>query len=189
MFSINGMKRFAVAMALAGIFATTTWAQSPITASAQSVTLNATEPEAISVTLGGVSQVNFDLSSTQAAGDNTVSWTTNWNLNYTDHPTVVSCVYFSSSNALTGGAYSQNIPSSSVLGQPGATGSFSTIDGTACGESNALQISSTSITSSNYNNGSNADSVNLKIDQTSLGLAPDTYTGTLYIVSIADVAL
>ena len=167
-------------------FSISVWSADPIASNAPSVTLNATEPESISVTLGGVDTVNFSDLSSVVNGDNPVSWTTDWNLDPANHDTVDSCIYFASANALTGGANSQDIPTSSVLGQPGASGSFSAISGSACGETNALQISSTAITTSNNNNGQKADSVALRIDPSGLGLAPGDYTGTLYIVSYAN---
>jgi hypothetical protein len=184
---IDRMKWVGLAAILAMTLSAPVWAASAITSNAPTVTLQATQPESISVTLGSISQVNFTDLSALDAGDNAVTWTTNWNLDPTAHPTVNSCVYFASSTALTGGVNSQNIPTTSVKGQPGATGSFSAITGSACGQSNALQISTTPIVSgTNNNNGSKSDSVALEVDPTGLGLAPGTYNGTLYIVSVAE---
>lgn len=186
MFHSKVVKRAALATILALAFSAFGRAAS-ITSNAPTVTLQATVSNTISVTLGSVTQVNFaNLGTSTVTGDNPVSWTTNWNLDYTAYNTVNSCVYFASTNALTGGANSQNIPTSSVLGQPEATGSFSAITGTGCGQANALGISTSPITSSNNNNGSKSDSVALEVNPSGLGLAPGTYTGTLYIVSVAD---
>ena len=111
---IDRMKWVGLAAILAMTLSAPVWAASAITSNAPTVTLQATQPESISVTLGSISQVNFTDLSALDAGDNAVTWTTNWNLDPTAHPTVNSCVYFASSTALTGGVNSQSIPTTSV---------------------------------------------------------------------------
>ena len=149
------------------------------------VALVAQKAEAISVTLTSASTVNFALGGGVTAGDISPAWTTTWNLFPTSSPLDV-CVYLN--GALTGSIVgnTDTIPPANILGQPGGTGPFTALTGTACGKSNAWQINTISINGSNKSDGAN-DSVSLEINEASpaITLSADTYSGTLNIIAQA----
>ncbi len=148
--------------------------------------LSATKPETISVSLNSGGTLTFDLSQTSpVAATGTPNWTTTWNLNPTKHAAVDTCAYFSSTTPLTGTDFGETISNSVILGQPEGSGSYTAITATACGQANALQINAITITNTNRKGGTSTDSVNLEINTTGLNLSPDTYTGTLNIISYA----
>lgn len=163
------------------------WAGSSISSNSVTVALTAHMPETISVSLTAGSTVSFDLSqASPVAGSATPTWTTTWNLNPTNHAAVNTCVYFSSTTALTGGTFGNIISTSNILGQAEGTGTATAITTLACGETNALQINTYSITSLNrHNTTGSTDSVSLEINTSGLSLSADTYTGTLNIISYA----
>jgi hypothetical protein len=141
-------------------------------------------PQSITIAMNGGLFINFNLASGQtAAGSAPVAWTTSWTLDPTATPTLKSYVYFSNSSALTGLSSSANtIDSSHILGQPDQSGPYVPINGNVNGQINALLVSTTSITSST---GSRADSLALEISTAGITVKPDTYRGTLYIISVA----
>jgi hypothetical protein len=157
------------------------WGQ--VSSTPVTVALSAQKAEAISVTLTTPGPVNFALSGGITAGDVTPAWTTTWNLFPTSSPVTV-CVYLT--GALTGAIVgnTDTIPPANILGQPDGTGPFTALTGTACGQSNALQINSIAVNGSNKSDSAN-DSVGLEINEASLNLSADTYSGTLNIVAIA----
>lgn len=149
------------------------------------VALSATKPESLSVTLTTGGPVTFALNGGTTTGSVVPAWTTNWNLD-PQRTQVQVCVFLS--GALTGtGGNTDTIPPANVLAQPDATGSFTALTGSACGQSNALSISTHAITLSNRKNGSANDSVGLEINETSppITISPDTYSGTLNILAQA----
>jgi hypothetical protein len=148
------------------------------------VTLIAHKPESVSVTLTSASTVNFALNGTITAGDVSPAWTTTWNLFPTSSPVTV-CVYLTGDLTGTGGN-TDTIPPANILGQPEGTGAFTALTGTACGQSNGLQINSVAINGSNKSGSAN-DSVALEINEASpaLTLSADTYSGTLNIIAQA----
>jgi hypothetical protein len=173
-----------LAVIMAFMFSVSAWAAS-VSSTPQNVFLNATQPEAITISLTGGSTVNFDLGTGgMVAGDATPAWTTYWALNSTNHSNVVNYVYFSGTSALTGTGTSSNIiPTSNFYGNPDGSGSYTPITGTVQSQANALQVSQTAITSANAL-GNKADTLPLKIDATT-PYPVDNYQGTLYVVSVA----
>lgn len=127
--------------------------------------------------------MNFLLNGSISTGSTVPAWITQWDLK-PQRTQVQVCAYLS--GALTGtGGNPDTIPASNVLGQPDGTGSFTALTGTACGQSNALSISITPLTSANRRNGSRSDSIVLEINESGLSLSPDTYTGTLNLIAQA----
>lgn len=179
---ISTIKLMALAVLLGCTVTTSAWAQ--LNSTPQTVALAATAAESISVTITAPGPVNFNpLTGTTTVGSVTPAWTTNWDLKPQRNQVAV-CVYLS--GALTGtGGNADTIPAANVKGRPGGSGSFTALTANACGQSNALSISTTVIDNANRKNGSKNDSVGLEIDQTGLSLSADTYSGTLNIVAQA----
>ena len=159
-------------------------ARAQLNSTPQTVALAASKPESLSVTITTPGPVNFSpLTGTTTAGSVIPAWTTNWFL-VPQRNQVAVCVYLSGALSGTGGN-TDTIPAANVQGQPGGTGSFTALTGTACGQSNALSISTTAINNSNRTNGSKNDSVALRINESGLSLSADTYSGTLNIIAQA----
>lgn len=143
------------------------------------VNLNAVLSETLTVAAAPAT-VNFTLAPNgPAAGSSAVSITTNWALAST-RTSVSLFAYFSSTTALTNGA-GNNIPNSSVSGNPNGSG-LQPFTGTDPfnGLATGLQIFSVPITAANVNS-THSDSLALQIDTTGLGLPAGTYTGVLNI--------
>jgi hypothetical protein len=89
--------------------------------------------------------------------------------------------------ALTGtNGNPDTVPMANILGQPDATGAFSAITGSGCGQAgNALVINSYNLNTVGRKNVSENDSVALEINDSTLTLAADTYSGTLNVVAQA----
>lgn len=171
-----------LAAALTSVLTVPAWGQ--LNSAAQPVTLAAVQAESISVTITTGGPVNFNpLTGTITSGSVTPAWTTNWDLK-PSRTQVQVCAFLSGSLTGTGGN-TDTIPPANVKGQPGASGSFFALTGSACGQSNALSISTTAINAANRKNGSKSDSVAVEIDQTALTLSADTYSGTLNIIAQA----
>jgi hypothetical protein len=148
------------------------------------ITLNATVGESITVTLTTGSTVNFSLTGSSAdAGLTIPAWTTRWNLNPT-RTTVTVCAFLSGPLNGTGGN-TDTIPVANILGSPAATGTYTAFTGTGCGQPNELTINTYSTASTGSKNVTESESVALEINDSTLTLQADTYTGTLNIVAQA----
>lgn len=182
-------KRFFKLLVLAGLVSFL-WIRPAYSQSVSSdpvtVSMEASVPESVSVNLDSGGSVSFVLDADgDVNGDANPAWTTTWNLDYNTHSTIKSCVYFDSATPLAGATFAETIPSSAIKGNPGGSGTPTAITATACGQSNALEISSTTVTALNHNGGTKSDSVVLSINRAGLDLPADSYAGTLNIISIA----
>ena len=164
-------------------------AQVPLT-TPRNVTLNASLAETLSVTLTGVSTVNFTLApGAAAAGDNPVGIQSSWVLK--PGKTEVKVVgYFDTTNALTDTADPTNhIASSTVFGRvtTGVPGSFTAFTGSVAGIGTAgasLLLLDVPINGLNKNI-TRTDSLDLQIDLTGAPQQPaGTYAGVLRIQAI-----
>ena len=178
----RSLSLFLLTLVLAAGFAKPAWAQ-PLNSAAAPAALAAVKAETISVTITLGGPVNFNpLTGTITTGSLTPAWTTTWVLKPT-RTAVQVCAFLS--GALTGtGGNIDTIPAANVKGQPGGVGPFTALTGAACGQTNALSISTTTITGANKNS-SKSDSVVLEVDETALTLSADTYSGTLNIIAQA----
>lgn len=143
------------------------------------VNLNAVLNETLTVA-AAPGTVNFTLAPNgPVPGSSAVSITTNWALAST-RTNVSLFAYFSTTTALTNGA-GNNIPNTSVSGNPNGTGlqAFTTKN-PFNGLNTGVQIFSVPITAANVNS-THSDSLALQIDTTGLGLPAGTYTGVLNI--------
>ena len=155
------------------------------------VTLNARLTETLSVTLTGVSLVNFTLvPGAVAPGDSSVAVQTSWVLR--PNRTAVKLVgYFDTTNALTdAGPPVANIASANVFGQvtTGTPTTFTPFTGTVAGIGTAgasLELFSETILGNNKTK-TRTDNLDLQIDLTSAPQQPaGDYTGVLRIQAIA----
>jgi len=143
------------------------------------VNLNAVLAETLTVS-ASPANVNFTLAPNgPAAGSSAVSITTQWALAST-RTSVSLFAYFSTTAALTNGA-GNNIPNTSVSGNPNGAGlqAFTTKN-PFNGLNTGVQIFTTGITAANVNS-THSDSLALQIDTTGLNLPAGTYTGLLNI--------
>jgi len=170
-------------VAMVMIFAVS-MASAQLNSTAQTIALNATLSESLTVSLSANS-VNFTL----AAGSNTnpgstgVTATTKWAL-ATGRSSVSVYAYFASSAAaLTDGA-GDNIPSSAFTIADNGGGAAALTNSVAFGGSNAgLRLANVAIASGNFS-GSRTDAMTFNIDLsggTLPSLPAATYTGTLNI--------
>ena len=167
---------------LSPLFTSLAWGQ--LTSTPQIVALAATKQESLSVTITTPGPVNFTLTGgTNDPGSAVPAWTTNWNLK-PQRNTLNVCVYLSGNLNGTGGN-TDNIPPDNVLGLADGTGTPTPLNSTAWGASNGLQIWATAINNSNRVDGSHGNSVALQINDSTLTLSPDTYSGTLNIIAQA----
>ena len=163
------------ALALALAFAPASHAQ--LNSNVATVNLNAVLGESLTVSAGPAT-VNFTLVPNGVAnGSAPVSVTTTWALAAT-RTNVALYAYFSTGNALTDGA-GNNIPSSNVGGSVNA-GPSGVFTGATPFGANGMTVFSQAVGVGSYNS-NRADTIDLTIDTTGLGLPSATYTGTLNI--------
>jgi hypothetical protein len=183
MFSSSKTMRFTVLSILMLGFASLACAQAT-NSGAQSIALNATLAESLTLSLSG-NAVNFTLASGSATnvGSTDVTATTSWVLKPGRTAVTVDAYFASATAALTdGGAPANNIPSSAfqISNNSGpATALTSTV---AFGAANAgLRLENVAITGANKQSSVTDDMV-FNINLSSLGQLPaGTYTGTLNI--------
>jgi hypothetical protein len=161
------------ALALVLVLAPASHAQ--LDSTVATVNLNAVLGETLTVSAGPAT-VNFTLvPNGTASGSAPVSITTTWALTAT-RTDVSLYAYFSTANALTDGA-GNNIPAANVGGSvnSGPSGPFT---GATPFTANGMTVFSQTLGAATYNS-SHADTIDLTIDTTGLGLPSATYTGTL----------
>lgn len=163
-------------------------AKAQVDSNAPGVSLAAGANESLTVTLTGVSSVNFDLDAgTAVAGDNAVSIETEWRLRGS-RTTLELWGWFSSSSAALSDGFGYDIPTSAVRGRvaTGAPTSFTAFTATgpfgAAGA--ALKLVDIGVAAPAHR-GSRSDDLELQIDQTGLNLPAGTFTGTLTIQATA----
>lgn len=158
-------------------------AQAQMKSASQSIQLIAVKRASISVSLTNGGPVTFDLNGNLTAGSSAPSWKTNWDLAPGQESTTVSvCVYLS--GPLTGAAGSAvTIPASRVEAKSEGSGGFKPLSGTACGQVNGLLVATVPINKANRKDGSQIDSLVLRVNEAGMSLPPDTYTGTLNILA------
>ena len=168
-----------------------TASQAQILTPQANVTLNARLTETLSVTLTGVSLVNFTLvPGGVAPGDSSVAIQTSWVLR--PNRTALKLVgYFDTTNALTdAGPPVANIASANVFGRvvTGTPTTFAPFTGTVVGIGTAgasLELFSETILGNNKTK-ARTDNLDLQIDLTSAPQQPaGDYTGVLRIQAIA----
>jgi hypothetical protein len=161
--------------ALALLFVVTPGLHAQLDSNVATVNLNAVLGETLTVSAGPAT-VNFTLIPNGVAnGSAPVSVTTTWALAAT-RTSVGLYAYFSSANALTDGS-GNNIPSSNVGGSVngGASGPFTNV--TPFG-ANGMTVFAQALGAGTYNS-NRADTIDMTIDTTGLGLPSATFTGTL----------
>jgi hypothetical protein len=173
-----------VVIALAMTLAASTASAQALNSGAQTIALNATLAESLTLSLSA-NAVNFTLSAGSAAnpGSTGVTATTAWTLK-PGRTAVGVYAYFASTTALTDGA-GNNIPSSAFFISDNGGASTALTNTAAFGAANAgLQLgAATAITGANKT-GSRTDAMTFNINLTG-GTLPQlpaaTYTGTLNI--------
>ena len=174
---LGGLAVLAVSAALSGA------ASAQVLSGVGNVSLNATLPQSVSLSVTSGSSVNFALTQNAAtAGDVPTVIQTAWNLNPGQVGAVTLYGYFDvPAQALTDGT-GNNIPTSWVEGQmtTGTPTSFTAFTqtnpvGPAGG---SLALFTSSITGLNKIS-TRTDNLNLRIDLTGQSLPAGTYTGTL----------
>jgi hypothetical protein len=153
-----------------------------INSGAQTIALNATLTESLTVSLSA-NTVNFTLAAGSAAnaGSTNVTATTAWVLKSGRTAVGVYAYFASAASALTDGA-GDNIPSSAFFISDNGGASTALTNSVAFGGANAgLQLANVAITAANRNSTRN-DVMAFNINLSTLGQLPaNTYTGTLNI--------
>jgi hypothetical protein len=184
------MKKGTLLAAAAVLLLIPALSQAQVLTPVSNVTLNAALAESISVSLTGVSTVNFTLvPGAAAAGDSPVAIQSSWVLK--PGRTEVKLVgYFDTTNALTdAGPPSADIASANVFGRvtTGSPGTFTAFTQTVASIGTAgasLLLVDEMITGTNKNK-TRTDNLDLQIDLTSAPQQPaGTYTGVLRIQAI-----
>lgn len=167
-----------VALGLA--LATTMAAGQALNSGAQTIALNATLAESLTLSLSSHA-VNFTLAAGSAtnAGSTPITATTTWVLQ-PGRATVGVYAYFSSTTALTDGA-GNNIPSSAFFIADNAAPSTALTGNTPWGTGTGLQMENVAISGTNRSS-SQTDVMTFNINLSSLAQLPAaTYTGTLNV--------
>lgn len=174
----NTSRIMAIALGLA--LATTMASAQALNSGAQTIALNATLAESLTLSLSS-NAVNFTLAAGQAAnpGSTPITATTTWTLK-PGRTTVGVYAYFSSTTALTDGA-GNNIPSSAFFIADNASPSTALTGNTPWGTGTGLQMASVAISGTNRSS-SRTDAMTFNINLSTLPQLPAaTYTGTLNV--------
>lgn len=176
--------RLIVVIALGMAFATTMATAQAINSGAQTIALNATLAESLTLSLSA-NAVNFTLAAGSAAnaGSTNITATTSWVLKPGRTAVGVYAYFASAASALTDGA-GDNIPSSAFFIADNAGASTALTNTVAFGGANAgLQLANVAITGANKNSSrTDVMAFNINLSGGTLPQLPAaTYTGTLNI--------